>query len=193
MPRLNKDLTIETAFHHRLIVLLNIERDCMNNRRTNNFTLILAALMLMSFGVVDDLRDHIGGMEPGETMLLEYSFEGCYGPYHHGTIEMRLENDTVYFVEKSFDHDGRNAIIQSGKYHREQLLNLLQKTSRKNSSEIYGNTITYRLSTSAGEIITGADRIEQRHFIELFHPFTSIFSLDEKEVIPGLKTGGFKH
>jgi hypothetical protein len=165
----------------------------MNYSKNHSILLAFGTLLLMSFGVVDDLRDHIEGMEQGKEMLLEYSFEGCYGPYHHGTIEMRLENDTVYFVEKSYDHQGENAITQAGKYHRERLLDLLQKAQKRNSGEIYGNTITYRISSGSGEVMTGADRIEQRHFIELFHPFTSIFPSNGKEVIPGLKTGGFKH
>lgn len=164
------------------------------NKKSTIFSLsALGFLLLSSFTIIEDLSDQVSGMKEGDKMLLEYSFEGCYGPYHHGTIDMSFKNDTIFYVEKSFDHTGKNPITQAGKYERSKLLHLLNQAGKKKSDEVLGNTITYRLSSDSREILKGADRIEQRHFIELFHPFTSIFPPAQEEVIPGLKTGGFVH
>ncbi len=164
------------------------------NKKSLTFSLwAMGVLLLSSFTVIEDLSDQISGMKEGDKMMLEYSFEGCYGPYHHGTIDMSFKNDTIFYVEKSFDHTGKNAITQAGRYDRKQLLDLLRQAGKKKSDEVLGNTITYRISSGSMEILKGADRIEQRHFIELFHPFTSIFPPAQEEVIPGLKTGGFVH
>ena len=154
---------------------------------------LLGSLFLYSFSVIDDLHDHLAGIDEGETLNLEYSFEGCYGPYHHGRIDLRYMSDTIYFVQKSFDDKGEEGLTQSGKYQRSQLLDLLKQSVRSKSKEILGNTITYRITINNQERLKGADRIEQRHFIEIFQPFSSVFSNDQNPVIPGLKTGGFVH
>ena len=157
------------------------------------FSLLVGLCFFSSFSLVEDVSDHLSAMETGDELLFEYSFEGCYGPYHHGTIHFTAEHDTIHYLEKSFDDKGDQGISQSGKYHREDLLDLLAKSKERNSKEILGNTITYRISRDGVEMTKGADRIEQRHFIEIFHPFSNVFPISKTSVIPGLKTGGFVH
>ncbi|MBK8504914.1 MAG: hypothetical protein IPL46_23480 [Saprospiraceae bacterium] len=154
---------------------------------------LVGGFFLVSFSVIADLQDHLAGLEDGDQLSFEYSFEGCYGPYHHGRIDFNSISDTIFYTEKSYDDKGKEGLSQSGKYERSRLLDLLRHAEKTKSKEIYGNTITYRIAINTNEIRRGADRIEQRHFIEIFQPFTSVFSKGRNTVIPGLKTGGFVH
>jgi hypothetical protein len=154
---------------------------------------LVASFFLMSFSVIDDLHDHLARLEDGDKLNFEYSFEGCYGPYHHGRVDFSYVSDTIFFVETSYDHSGKEGLTQSGKYFRSKLLELLKQSEKSRSKEILGNTITYRISVNTQENLRGADRIEQQHFIQLFQPFSSVFSKGQNPVIPGLKTGGFVH
>ena len=149
--------------------------------------------LLMSYTVIEDLRDHLAGLEDGDELNLEYSFEGCYGPYHHGRIDFKYMSDTIYFTETSYDHAGKKGLTQSGKYLQSKLLDLLKQSEKSKTREILGNTITYRISVNDRESLRGADRIDQHHFIEIFKPFSSVFSKGVNPAIPGLNTGGFVH
>ncbi len=154
--------------------------------------LALLGLIFQSFTLMEDLTDHIRGMGDEDTILFEYSFEGCFGPYHHGSIEFTLKQDTIHYHEKNFDDKGEESVSQSGTYAKSDLLRLLRKADEKQSSEIFGNTITFQITDSEGEVTKGADHIVQRHFIEIFHPLSNVFRADQPR-IPGLKNGGFVH
>jgi hypothetical protein len=155
--------------------------------------LLFATLGIFSFSVIPDLRDHLAGLNDGDKLSFEYSFEGCYGPYHHGRIDFNAVADTIFYTEKSYDDKGQEGLSQSGKYERSRLLDLLTQSEKTKSEEIYRNTITYLISINADEKLRGADRIEQRHFIGIFQPFSSVFQKEQNKVIPGLQTGGFVH
>ena len=143
--------------------------------------------------VIIDLADEIALMQDGDRLHLGYTFEGCYGPYHRGGFDLTMERDTIYFVSNSYDNNEKEPFVESGKYHRDRLVELLDLAKTEESSEILGNVINYKIA--AGEKIyhEGTDRIAQRHFIELFHPFTSIFKPKEEFAIPKISSGGFVH
>ncbi len=142
--------------------------------------IILCSLLYLgqaqASGIFSSLIGQIENLHDGDRLLVEYSFEGCFGPYHHGSIEMILKGDSIHFLERSFDHNDREGISQSGKYERTDLIKLLEKKGEQRSSEIYGNVLNYRFILDGQLLEKGADRIEQRHFISLFQPLTSIFT-----------------
>ena len=161
-------------------------------------TLLFLACFLMTTaafaeGIISDLRSEIENLQQGEMVLLEYTFEGCYGPYHHGSITIEMKNDKLEYLTKSYDHRNKEGISQAGSYERQQLVQLLNKAEDQTSSEVFGNAISYRLSDGHGELYSGADRIEQRHFISLFEPFTSIIPKEQKDIVPKISSGGFVH
>lgn len=160
---------------------------------------LLASLLSLFVGqisansVVSALKEQIMEMKEGDRLKFEYAFQGCYGPYHHGSITMTLENDTVYFNHESRDDKNQNPLNEAGRYHQDEILKLLIQTEKNRSSEVLGNKISYKLSNEKRQLIAGNDEIEQRHFLTIFRPFSSIFQLDSEEIIPGLRTGGFVH
>ena len=153
----------------------------------------LGLVNLFAGAVIEDLIDQVGHLHSGDVLKMEYNFAGCFGPYHHGSIEMELIEDTVYFLSSSFDEKGGQPFNQSGKYQRDQLLQLLKKTLSRKSTEVLGNTISYRIILNDNMVVEGADKIEQRHFIELFHPFSNIFQKRTPDFIPNINNGGFVH
>ena len=143
--------------------------------------------------VILDLADEIAVMQEGDQLHLGYTFEGCYGPYHRGSFDLTMLEDTVHFVSKSYDGDSKEPFVEAGKYHRDRLGALLDEASKEQSTEILGNVINYQISSHGQIHQKGTDRIAQRHFIELFHPFTSLFKSKEDFVIPKISSGGFVH
>ena len=155
--------------------------------------LITTFYQAIQASVVEDLAAEIAILDDGEHLLLEYTFEGCFGPYHHGTVFVESKNGALHYLTKSFDDKNKPGISQAGKYEKEELLALLEKAREKNSNTVFGNAISYRLSRDEQEILRNDDHIEQRHFIELFQPFTSIFPPKNKDIIPKISSGGFVH
>ena len=165
----------------------------MYKAATMLLALTFSAPCLFAGAVIEDLTDQVVQMQEGDVLKMEYNFEGCFGPYHHGSIEMELSADTVYYLSSSFDDKGEQPLNQAGKYHRDQLIKMLKKAQKKKSSEVLGNTISYRLISNGDTTVEGADKIEQRHFIELYHPFSSIFIPKSADIIPKVSSGGFVH
>lgn len=157
------------------------------------FGLLCGMTNLFAGAVIEDLTDQVVQMRDGDILKMEYNFAGCFGPYHHGSIEMELRADTVYYLSSSFDEKGKQPFNQAGKYHHEYLIKLLKKAQKKKSSEVLGNTISYRLISNGDVTVEGADKIEQRHFIELYHPFSSIFKPKSADIVPKVSSGGFVH
>ena len=143
--------------------------------------------------IIGDLRTEVANLEDGSKLLLEYTFEGCYGPYHHGTVALSCDRGVIEYLSSSFDHQNQPGIAQSSSYSKEALLKLLHEAQSKQSSKVFGNAISYRISTRGHELLRGADRIEQRHFIQLFEPFTSVFPKKQDDIVPKISSGGFVH
>ncbi|NND31034.1 MAG: hypothetical protein HKN76_00495 [Saprospiraceae bacterium] len=164
-------------------------------KRTITFCIFIAIGLpnLFAGAVIEDLTDQILQMRNGDLLKMEYNFAGCFGPYHHGSIEMEMKADTIYYLSSSFDDKGKQPFNQSGKYHRDQLIKMLKKAQKQKSNEVLGNTISYRLISNGDIAVEGADKIEQRHFIELFHPFSNIFQKKTPDLIPKINNGGFVH
>ncbi len=140
--------------------------------------------------ITDDLRDQINRMRDGETITLDYGFEGCYGPYHQGQIEITLADNIFHYKNHSYADKEAEAFTQSGQYQRRVLMQKLAQADHKMSSTVYGNRLNYQIK-SQNNSVTGSDRIERRHFIDIFHPFPTFMEENKQEVIPQLKTGGF--
>ncbi len=155
--------------------------------------LISIAGSVIAGTILDDLRDRIDLLENGDQITLTYTFEGCYGPYHHGEIEMSLVDDTIYYEHRSFDDQGKNPFVQSGKYDRLFLLNQLGKYIHESASTILGNKINYEITDDISKLVEGSDRIEHRKFVELFQPLVNVFGSDKESIVPKLRTGGFVH
>ncbi len=163
-------------------------------RKTLLFLLGLTLpIMVLAEGLINDLRSEINNLQEGDVVMLEYTFEGCYGPYHHGSITIEMKNGNLEYLTKSYNHQNKEGISQAGSYEPNQLHKLLNQAESKSSSTVFGNAISYRLSSSGEELATGADRIEQRHFIGLFEPFTSVFSKEQPDIVPKISSGGFVH
>jgi len=159
---------------------------------------ILGCFFLMhasaqSSSVIEHLADEIAVMQEGDDLHIGYTFEGCYGPYHRGSFDLLLQQDTIHFVSKSYDSNEKEPFVESGKYHRDRLVDLLDEAKKEESSEILGNVINYAISSQGETYHKGSDRIAQRHFIELFHPFTSLFKPKKEFAIPKISSGGFVH
>ncbi len=137
------------------------------------------------------LQEHLQRMDEGEKLTFEYTFLGCYGPYHHGRIVMLLRQDTIYYTETNYDHQGVEGISQSGQYARPRLLELLADAATISSTDVLGHAMSFRLSVNDQETERGAAKLDQAHFITIFQPFTTKFAPKKKSPIPGLKTGGF--
>lgn len=140
---------------------------------------------------IDQLIGQLQLLKEGDKLTFEYAFQGCYGPYHHGRIVMKLIEDTIYYTETNYDHQGTEGLSQSGQYQRDRLLELLADAGRKTSPEILGHAMSFRLSINDQETDRGAAKLDQAHFISIFQPFTSKFPAKKKSPVPGLKTGGF--
>lgn len=153
------------------------------------------SIFLTSFAYVhaaiDQLIDQIKLLNEGDKLTYEYTFQGCYGPYHHGRVVMKLIQDTIYYTETNFDHQGVEGLSQSGQYQRDRLLELLADAARSTSTEILGHAMSFRVSINDHETDRGAVKLDQAHFISIFQPFTSKFPAKKKSPIPGMKTGGF--
>ncbi|MDH3649419.1 MAG: hypothetical protein OEQ53_07030 [Saprospiraceae bacterium] len=164
---------------------------------TKAITLLLFLATTLTPGnarsIIEVLQDQIREMKESDKLQLDYVFQGCFGPYHHGTIAMELRSDTVYFTHQSKDDKNENPLAESGKYHQDRILELLATASSKRSSAVYGNEIGYTIHAEKRELSKGTDQIEQRHFIGLFQPFSTIFHNEQDEIIPKLRMGGFVH
>ena len=143
-------------------------------------TWFFAMIGLSQESVIVDLEDQIIQLEEGEKVIMKYNFVGCFGPYQKGSFEFTLQEDTIQYLSKSFDNKSGQSINQAGQYDRAHLLQLLEDAKGKKSSEILGNSIHYEFKLSEQGTKTGTDYIDQRHFIQLFHPFTSFLNSDEK-------------
>ncbi len=160
--------------------------------RISILLMILAYVSGAGFAsVIEDLSEQVQYLDEGDIAIMDYQFRGCYGPYHRGTIELQLVGDEVHYTSRSFDDKGKQALAQAGKYKRKYLIKLLEEAAKEQRSEVYGNTIEYKISASNRATLDGADKIEQRHFIEIFEPFTSIFKPKEQDIIPRVSSGGF--
>ncbi len=158
------------------------------------FLALLGWASSMSAGnIVEELQDRLSTLPDRQQIVLTYTFEGCYGPYHHGEIEFWRTGDTIKYIHSSFDDQGKQPFNQAGKYGRADLLHLLAEKKTELASTIYGNKINYRLADASGDGVEGADRIEQRKFIALFQPLLHVFGTEDKMPIPKLRTGGFVH
>ncbi len=158
--------------------------------------IILAFLGIVSLpasSVIEDLMEQVDRMAENDKITLDYTFEGCFGPYHHGRIKMVLKADTIYYINHSYDGNNTEPLSQAGKYQKNHLMELLEAEKKKAASTVIGNTIDYKIKSDEEEITHGSDHIEQRNFIELFHPLTSIFKPEKKSIIPKLSSGGFVH
>jgi len=161
-------------------------------KRISILLMVFACVSSVGFAsVIEDLSEQIVDLRDGDIAILDYQFRGCYGPYHRGTIEMQLVGDEIHYTSRSFDDKGNQALAQAGKYKRKYLIKLLDEAAKEQRSEVYGNTIEYKINASNRPTLDGADKIEQRHFIEIFEPFTSIFKPKEQDIIPRVSSGGF--
>lgn len=146
--------------------------------------------------VIDDLIGQITSLKESESMTMTYNFVGCYGAYQKGTIEFILRNDSIHYLSKSFDPELKKSINQSGYYPKKIILDLLRKAKEVLSEEVLGNAIHYRFKREGEKIYKGHDSIDQKHFIELFHPFSSFLqngNLNKIQLNPKLKTPGISH
>lgn len=135
---------------------------------------------LQANSVIGDLESKIVALEEGESLIMKYTFVGCFGPYHQGSFHMTVENDTIHYLSKSVDKSTGQSINQAGKYARAHLLKLLAESKDQAASEILGNSIHYQFETNGELVDKGTDYIDQRHFIEIFHPFTSFLKTEIK-------------
>ena len=151
--------------------------------------------MYQSHAVITDLIEHLIVLEDSESMTLHYTFEGCYGVYQRGTIIFSRQVDTISYLSKSYDPDQQKSINQRGRYSIRQLIEILENEKLKKSEEILGNVINYQFESTRGFGVKRIDRIDQKHFIKLFHPFTSFLQTDKfkKKLSPSLRTPGIKH
>lgn len=158
--------------------------------------IIFCVSLLWSATLVADLslktlQEHLQRLDEGEKLSFEYTFQGCFGPYHHGRIIMQLVQDTIYYTETNYDHQGVEGISQSGQYARPRLLALLAEAANTTSTDVLGHAMSFRLSVNDQEMERGAAKLDQAHFIAIFQPFTTKFAPKKKSPIPGVKTGGF--
>ena len=130
-------------------------------------------------GVIDDLIMQVQGLEQGEQLEFKYHFVGCYGVYEKGTIRFNVQSDSVYYLSSSFDPQTNNYINQSGKLRKDHLIQALEESKSGQSEEILGNAIHYSFKGTRNS--DGYDHIDQKHFIEIFHPFSTFLNK------PGLK------
>ena len=146
-----------------------------------------------SDGLISDLQVNLKTLDENKVLKLSYNFEGCYGPYHHGTITFEYKQGKLHFLHENFNDKGESGIAQAGSFTRQTLQDVLDKMRTKNSSEIFGNVINYQIEVDANIVIRSADRITQRHFTTIFEPFSSVFDKEEKSIIPKISSGGFVH
>ncbi len=159
-----------------------------------SFTLLISlSTWAWSNDIISDLEKAINTLDHKEQATITYNFEGCYGPYQHGTITLTRSADTLFFHEKNFDDKGKEGISQSGYLLYNQIEKSLDQLRNERSKEILGNRINYSIE-SPNETLKGSSDIQQRHFVNIFHPFTNVFPEEEKkEILPGVRTGGFVH
>ncbi|MCB0689087.1 MAG: hypothetical protein KDC53_21260 [Saprospiraceae bacterium] len=166
----------------------------MNNRlQLMPFIILLMGVFSFSFNVISDLKEELADLNEGQTLHLEYSFEGCYGPYHHGSVRFNMEDGVVLFQERNFDEKGKEGISQSGKYPLDVLIEKLTSAQEHKSTEVLGASINYQIKENGHVVGEGVDRMDQAHFIEIFRPFSSLIKDRQSSTIPGLKNGGFVH
>ena len=143
-----------------------------------------------SANIINDMEKSIHSLSDKDAAIITYSFEGCYGAYHHGTIQLTRSQDTLFFHEQNFDDKGKAGISQSGYLLYSQLDQTLGQLKKERSKEILGNRINYTIETPT-ESIKGVSDIQQSHFIKIFHPFTNVFPEKKEKILPGVRTGGF--
>lgn len=154
--------------------------------------LLSTSFLAWSGDIIKDIENCISALQHGEEATVTYNFEGCYGPYHHGTITLTRSKDTLFFHEQNFDDKGTEGISQSGFLLYSQIEKSLNLLQNKPAKEILGNRINYTIK-KPNETIKGNSDIQQRHFVNIFHPFTNVFPEEKKEILPGVRTGGFVH
>ncbi len=149
---------------------------------------------LQANSVIGDLESKILDLEESEELVMKYTFVGCFGPYHQGSFHLTMKKDTIHYLSKSIDKSTGQSINQAGKYARSHLLILLAESKNQAASEILGNSIHYQFETNGELMDKGTDYIDQRHFIEIFHPFTSFLKTEiktpfglKKKTIRGVK------
>ncbi|NND07403.1 MAG: hypothetical protein HKN87_13580 [Saprospiraceae bacterium] len=157
------------------------------------FTLLGLVLMTTSIdaSISDNLANHISAMQEGDHLSVRYTFEGCFGRYHDGLIEMEMIEGSIRYKNHSYADKKAEAFTQSGSFPKAILISRLKSASQLNSRTIYGNQINYEINATGQEPLRGTDRIEQRNFIKIFHPFSSFQQDQDQMIIPGLSTGGF--
>ena len=159
-----------------------------------NYFLTLLGLLLATGGIqasiLDDLQAHINMMQDGDQLTLSYAFEGCFGPYHHGRIEMEMKQGTIYYKNHSYADKKAKAFTQSGSYAKNVVVSKLASAAQNASKTIYGNRINYGID-DGHKVIKGSDSIEQSNFVKIFHPYSAFIKDQDEMVIPGLSTGGF--
>ncbi|MBX2815813.1 MAG: hypothetical protein KTR24_07440 [Saprospiraceae bacterium] len=137
------------------------------------------------------IADEVAILQEGDTLKVIYTFEGCYGPYHHGEIFMTLKGGEIHSLSKSYSDRSKAPMVESNVVAQGRLVGNLDEAGKKESSEILGNVINFRIMMGEEMLHRGKDRIAQRHFIEVFHPFTSTFQPTQRPLIPKISTGGF--
>lgn len=141
--------------------------------------------------ISEDLVAQINKMQEGDQLSLRYTFEGCFGRYHDGLIEMEMIEGIIHYKNHSYADQKAEAFTQAGSYPRAALISRLKSTSQLDSKTIYGNQINYEINATGQRSVRGTDRIEQRNFITIFHPFSTFDKNQDQMIIPGLSTGGF--
>jgi len=171
-----------------------------HNREENNldemkkYFLTLFGLLLAAGGIqaslLEDLQTHVHMMQDGDQLTLSYTFEGCFGPYHHGEIEMEMKGGTIHYKNHSYANKKTEAFTQSGNYTKRTLISKLESAAQNASKTIYGNRINYRID-DGHKASQGSDSIEHSEFVKIFHPYQTFLKDQDEMVIPGLSTGGF--
>ncbi len=142
------------------------------------YTLIFTILgwtssVLSQKSITLDLIAQLNQLEDDEELVMTYHFVGCFGAYHKGTITMLKEQDNLSFTSRSFDAQAKKYTDQTATRNIYHLTEALHEAGAKKSPEILGNSIHYTFRKEKNIVVKGFAYIDQRHFIELFHPFSS--------------------
>lgn len=149
------------------------------------FALLALWFGSQSYDVIQDLQKELSDLDAGKSFTFSYTFVGCFGPYHHGSIVFERIQDTILYRETSYDDQGLNPISQSGAYELNELIELLESAKETRSTRIYGNTLNYEIKAGEKSRVN-VDQISQRHFIKIFHPFSTVFNSPPNTTIPNI-------
>lgn len=150
--------------------------------------LILTMHYSNAASIFEDLTRAISNIQQGDSIVVSYHFVGCFGPYQKGEITLSRQGDEVLYKCKDYDSHSQNYVTQQGQYTRSTLLAKLQEQKLKSSEEIIGNAIHYQIHDQQKNLILkDHDQIDQKHFVQIFHPFSGF--LDSPNLIskPGNK------